>query len=830
MRRVPGLLLSFTLALAWPGQGQLAPPGTGGIAALANALRAIGANKRVLMVGAHPDDEDTALLVYLARRLGVQAAYLSLNRGEGGQNLVGSELGPELGVLRTAELLAARQIDGARQYFTRAFDFGFSKTVDETFRFWPRDSVLHDVLDVMRRFRPQVVVSVFSGTPRDGHGHHQAAGILTYQAFEILKDSSWGPVKLYRSARFDSVATLILPGGELDPITGRSYNQLALASRGRHRSQGMGQLERPGPAPIRLALWDEKGQVPDSAVFAGVDTLLPGRATYAALIDSARAALGPWHPGAIVPLLVRAHTALGTATDLVTTEQRGILDQAIASAAGIAVDGVSDDWIVVGGARLQVEATVWNTGSDTASLDDVHLSVPTGWTVEALDPPTGTLSPGALVTRRFVVTVAADAPRSRPYFLARPMHGSLYDWSGGPPEVRGLPFAPPPLELDARLGVRGASVLVSREVSYRVRDEVMGEVRKPIVVDCPFDVAVPAPVIVWPLAGPASGPRHLAISLTSRARGPARVRLVWAVPAGWPALPSDTVAFGHEGETSVVDVPLALPPLVAPGTYTLTAAARGAGPVARECDDGGGLAVIDYPHIRPEPVVRSSTIELQVADIGLPRLTAVGYVRGAADQVPEALAGVGVPIEILGADSLAKGALARYDAIVIGSRAYETDPAVVANNDRLLAYARGGGLLIVQYQQYPFVLGGFAPYRLSLARPHDRVTDETAPVTLLDSVAPLFRVPNQIGAADWKGWVQERGLYFAHDWDSTYRAMLEMHDPGDPPLSGGLLVAPVGRGTYVYTGLAFFRQLPAGVPGAYRLFANLLALKAPNVF
>jgi hypothetical protein len=218
-------------------------------------------------------------------------------------------------------------------------------------------------------------------------------------------------------------------------------------------------------------------------------------------------------------------------------------------------------------------------------------------------------------------------------------------------------------------------------------------------------------------------------------------------------------------------------------------------------------------------------VEIHVARIALPALTRVGYVRGAADRVPEALAAVGLPIEVLDADSLALGNLTRFDAIVIGSRAYETDPALVANNGRILEYARGGGLVIVEYQQYPFIQGGFAPYRLTIARPHDRVTDEAAPVTLLDPGAPVFHVPNEIGPADWQGWVQERGLYFAHEWDPAYTPLLEMHDPGEAPLRGGLLVSRVGKGTYVYTALAFFRQLPSGVTGAYRLFANLLALR-----
>jgi hypothetical protein len=239
---------------------------------------------------------------------------------------------------------------------------------------------------------------------------------------------------------------------------------------------------------------------------------------------------------------------------------------------------------------------------------------------------------------------------------------------------------------------------------------------------------------------------------------------------------------------------------------------------------GGAVRVIDYPHIRPRALRDSATATIRSAPLVPPVLQRIGYVRGAADRVPEALATFGIPIDLLSGDSLAHGNLARYDAIVVGSRAYETDPALVAHNDRLLEYVRVGGLLIVQYQQYDFIEGRFAPFPLSIARPHDRVTDENAPLTPLLPAHPVFRTPNALDATDWRGWIQERGLYFARDWDSSYVALVETHDPGQQPLRGGLLVASVGRGTYVYTGLSFFRQLPAGVPGAFRLFANLLAL------
>ncbi len=798
---------------------QLAPAGTGGVAALANTLRQLGSNKRVLMVGAHPDDEDTQLLVLLSRGWGAQAAYLSLTRGEGGQNLIGPELGPELGIIRTEELLAARELDGARQFFTRGYDFGFSKSAEETFRFWPRDSILKDVVDVIRRFRPQVIIAVFSGTPADGHGQHQVSAMIARQAFDLLRDSTGGPVKFYRSTRFDTAATTVtLPVGTLDPVLGQSYYQLAMASRSRHRSQDMGQLQRPGPATARVALVATKTpQTPETSMFAGVDTTLrmPG---YAALIDSARAALTPWRPAATLPFLIRALRSLGS----VEAEQRALLERAIAIAAGVSIDGTSDDGIVTPGERLQIEVNVWNAGDSAVRVDSVAIAAPSGWSLERPEAGAPTVAPGALQTRRFVLIVARDAERTQPYFLRRPLvnRGGLYDWSAVPPEVRGLPFEPPPVTARVRLIIAGEPVTLTREVVYRYRDQAIGEVRRPIFVTRDVDVALAPEELLWPIDATSRDPRHFTITATNRSRDPATTTVRVTVPPGWPPTAAESLSFAREDESKSVIVSVAPPTdeSLKPGTYTLRAGT-------------GWLEIIDYPHIRPRALTRPSLAQVRAARVALPGLTRLGYVRGAADRVPEALLAVGLPLELIGPDSLARGDLSRYDAIVIGSRAYETEPALVANNGRLLEYGRNGGLIIVQYQQYPFVEGGFAPYALTIARPHDRVTDENAPVTLIDSTNPVFHYPNDIGADDWRGWVQERGLYFPRTWDTTYVPVLETHDPGPPvaELNGGLLIAPLGRGTYVYTGLSFFRQLPAGVPGAYRLFVNLLGLKRRNV-
>jgi LmbE family N-acetylglucosaminyl deacetylase len=569
---VVGLLgLSLSFGAARVSQGQLSPPGTGGVAALASTLRQLGSNKRVLMIGAHPDDEDTQLLVLLSRGMGAQAAYLSLTRGEGGQNLIGPELGPELGIIRTEELLAARELDGARQFFTRAYDFGFSKSVDETFRFWPRDSILKDVVDVIRRFRPQIIIAVFSGTPADGHGHHQVSAILARQAFDLLRDSTWGPQKFYRSTRGDPSATTVsLPVGILDPILGQSYFQVASASRSRHRSQDMGQLQRPGPATSGVALVASKTSGADGSVFSSVDTTIhvPG---FGALIDSARAALTPWRPSATLPYLLRALRLVGTAD----TVQRALLERAISIAAGVTVDGTADDGIVVPSERLQIEVTVWNAGDSALRVDSVTVAAPTGWSLERLELGTPTVAPGTLLTRRFVLTVAKDAERTQPYFLRRPLtnRGGLYDWSTAPADVRGLPFEPPPVSARVRVVIGGEPVTLTREVVYRYRDQAIGEVRRPIFVTRDVDVAIAPDELLWPVDGGSREPRHFTVTVTNRARRPASVRAAVTPPAGWPPIPAESLAFTREDETKSVAVTVAPPTAdsLKAGTYDLRA-------------------------------------------------------------------------------------------------------------------------------------------------------------------------------------------------------------------------------------------------------------------
>jgi LmbE family N-acetylglucosaminyl deacetylase len=843
----------------------LTPPTAGGVEALDRALARLGTHRRLLVVGAHPDDEDTEILAYVARGLGGEAAYLSLTRGEGGQNLVGPDLGVGLGLVRSQELAAARRLDGARQYFTRAYDFGFTRSLDETFRKWPKQVLFEDAVRILRRFRPQVVVSIFNGTARDGHGQHQAAGVTAREAYRLAGDPAafpslaaegltpWSPGTLLQETGYwddKEATTVVLQTGLVEPLSGRSVYQIAMASRSLHRSQDMGQLQQPGPNHTSVG-WVEGGAGRSGTeLFSGVDTRLramaaevrdPGRReTIAKTLDGVEAEVARTRrrvstPGlaSAVPALARILSELRTARALLQDGDGGapmLLDEkialaeaALASAAEVTLDALSAREIAAPGEAFEVTASVWNAGPENVEVRSVTLESADGWRVEAEPPPAGgrAVAPGRLEEWKARATVPAAAAPTIPYFLEIPLRGDLYDWGAAPAIVRGEPFEPFPLTVVAHVVIGGETVVLAREVAYRLRDQAIGEVRRPARAVPVLEVAVAPDRLVWPIGVPE---KRLEVTLTSNAARPVSGRLEMVPPEGWPAATPTPFSLSKAGERIFLDIALRAPVGLRPGRQTVRFLAK--------LDDGGtadlGIRLIDYGYIPRTPLPERSETGISAAELRFPPIRRLGYVRGAADRVPEALSGVGLPVEILNARELETGDLSVYDAILVGSRAYETDPALARTNARLLDYARNGGLLIVQYQQYPFVQGGFAPYTLEIARPHDRVTDESAAVTVLDPASPVFTTPNRIGPDDWAGWVQERGLYFARSWAPEFTPLLSMADPGGPGQKGALLAARVGKGRYVYTGLAFFRQLPAGVPGAYRLLANLLAWKATS--
>ncbi|MGB7213015.1 MAG: PIG-L family deacetylase [Gemmatimonadales bacterium] len=825
-------------------------------------LAKLGHYKRVLMIGAHPDDEDTELLTILSRGEGAETAYLSLTRGEGGQDLIGPELGDALGILRTEELLAARRIDGSQQFFSRAYDFGFSKTIDDAWKHWPQDSILKDAVRIIRRFRPQIVVSVFSGTPRDGHGQHQVAGWAAKRAFEVAGDSTvfpelkteeglapWTPLKLYRSARFDPGAQMIsFDGGAIDPVTGKTYRQLAMAGRSLHRSQKMGQLQPIGPSTARVTLWEDRTGKGTGGFWAGVDTTLLGLpelraldprarqeverkiAVYFGQLDSLRSTSAFADPIRSADALGRAERSLaramvtGTPTEWPELDtEEGHLEVAYAVARGILVDAVASTPRVTPDGDVVVTTSGRSRPTDGVQ-DTLSLFVDGPAGVQRSSSTVSTSD--AMQVDTTVVHVDGNATLTAPYFLRKPRKGWLYDWPKSAIHDWGRPFQSAWLRAGASLGpVSGMKAATSftssvyREVTYRENDPATGEIRRPVFIVPRVSVKLTPDEVLLPLG---KGSVNFTVTLEHGAEETTSGEVHLELPDGWSKPAPRKFSLTAADQTEVVTFQVRPPQRISAGTFTVHAVAID----SKGAEYRIGTFLVDYPHIHPRQYTEPAEARVVVADLTLPPVRAIGYVRGAADHEPEALIAAGLPVVVLDSATLASGDLSRFDAIVVGPRAYEIDTTLIDHNDRLLAYAKNGGRVMVQYQQQVFFAGNYAPFPLSLDHQNDRTTDETAPVTLLAPDSPDLRSPNQIGPADWDDWIQERSLYCAHTWDAAYQPILSMADPGEAPIKGCLLEAKVGRGSWAYNALAFHRQLPGGVPGAFRLFMNLLGSRA----
>lgn len=851
------LIAVVLLSLATNAAAQLPGEDYRGVAATGLALRELATAKRVLVIAAHPDDEDTQLLSVLRLGQGADVAYLSLTRGEGGQNSIGGELGPALGVLRTGELLAARKLDRAEQFFTRAYDFGYSKTAEETLSHWPKDSILGDVVAVVRRYQPDIIVAIFTGTPSDGHGHHQVSGLLAREAFQAaadpsrfahqLRDPTLRPhraLKLFHSANFRGTPTHRLSTGDWDPLLGRSYSQVAAVSRSRHRSQDFGQAQTPGPRTTAVKL--EVSHVAAGAngsIFAGIDTTLSDKAVtareavnvvralqrYDSLIASARDRLSAYSTDAVASVLA---TALRELTDIrpairdedlafVVGKKHGVAQRALLQAAGVIIDAVSSTEMVVPGETFTLDVSVWNTGKQTVRIAALSPAVRRGWRVERTDSAVDSIAPATMVTWKYKVAVPANTPISQPYFLEKPRVGDLYAWPSSQ-SVAGLPFEPAVVQAVAIVEIGGTQAHMTVDATRRVVDPRQGELRRAVHIAPAFTVR-PDPTTAV-IASGTTQPINARVEVASNGAG-GHVVVKPELPAGWRAVPtkatltlSGTEAF-HLA-TFAITPPRGLPA----GSYTIRF-------VAAEADGRShdlAQRVIGYAHVLNRVMYEPAVLRVNALDVQLARGMRVGYVVGVDMDVPPVLEQLGISVDKLDETALAMGDLGKYDAVVIGSRAYEMRPDLIAHNARVLDYARKGGNVLVLYQQYEFARGNFAPYALTIERPHDRITDEHAPVRLLDADAPALTRPNRITERDFEAWVQERALYMPRTWAAEYTPLLEMEDPGEAPKQGAIITARLGSGHYTYTGIAFFRQIPAGVPGALRLFVNLLSLGTKN--
>jgi LmbE family N-acetylglucosaminyl deacetylase len=838
------------------------------------ALRQLNTVGSFMMATAHPDDENNALLALLAKGQGHRTALVTATRGDGGQNEIGPELFDALAVLRTEELLAAHRLDGAEQYFTRAADFGYSFSRDETFQRWGREEILGDFVRMIRHLRPDVVTAM-SPEGQGGGQHHQASAVLAREAFTAAADATrfpeqleeglrpWQARKFYFSSGFPfgfglrdrgraappppGTTTVDLAG--YDMLLGRTYAEIGSHARSMHKCQGMSpMLSLPGPASAQYRLVestvpDRDGQ--ESGVFDGVDTSIEGLARFVSgqvpesldralseLGNAARRARRGFDSGDLAATRAEVISGLGVVRELrarlgslelseeaeweiefrLALKERQF-ERAAILAHGLRLEALADDGEVTGGQQVMVSSFVANRGSDGVTVRGVSLG---GLALTSPECEAERLLAAGVYRCSVDATVPATSGSTSIHWTHVP-GSDRYAFDADVPF--GVPFRPTPFTATFDLEIGGLSIAAERSVQYRdAHDVFAGEKRTTLHVVPRLSLSMTPEITVVP-AG-TGGSRAVRVTVTNAWPGPAKGEVGLDLPMGWTAEPpTSPVRFTREDESQTV-------------RFTVTPAdgANGAHSISAFATSGGvrydsGYQSVEYPHIARRHLVRPAETTLKVIDVELPADLTVGYIVGVGDAVPQAIEQLGARLEFIDGEALAWGDLSRFDVIVTGVRAYERRADLRANNNRLLRYVEAGGTLIVQYNKFEFNAAQYGPYAAEVSR--NRVTDEDAPVRVLRADHPVFGWPNSIGPTTWADWVQERGLYFLGDRDPAYVDLVELEDSfdGNPGVKRGALVeARFGDGRWIYVGLGLWRQLPAGTTGAYQLLANLLSV------
>ena len=780
----------------------------------------------VLYVAAHPDDENTRMIAYYANEKLMRTAYLSATRGDGGQNLIGPEIREELGLIRTQELLAARRTDGGQQFFSRANDFGYSKHPDETFNIWEKDKVLADFVWVFRKFRPDVIITRFNTTPGTTHGHHTASAILAKEAFKLSGDENafpeqlnyvdtWQPKKLFwntswwffrRSGqKMDTSSLVSMNVGRYNPLLGASYTEIAARSRSMHKSQGFGSSGTRGDQIEYLKQWEGNKT---KGVFDDIDITwerIEGSKEVAFYINKAIESYDETNPSQIIPPLMAARKALEDLEDQHWVKvKRQEIDDLVTQVSGLYVSLSSNSPSYSTGDSVNIQLEVINRSDQEMMLDNVHL-------VSAINPISFNvpLLSNKPVTSEFNIKLTGANSYTNPYWLNNESKLGMYIVNDQ--ELIGKPENDPALSGVVTLDLNGEKINLNVPVVFRRTDPVDGEVVEPITIGPPIMVNISGGVLVFG----DSDSKTVDVRVIAGKRDLSGV-VTLKTPKGWKIAPEQHVfELSQKGEEQIFSFTIS-PPNAASEGYVVAEANLD------EASYSKGLTVIDYDHIPkqtlyPEAQVKVVKLELEK------RGSLIGYIDGAGDAIPENLGQIGYNVEKLAKDDVTSENLSKYDAVILGVRAFNTVRWLSYKNSELFEYVNAGGNLIIQYNtSHRLVTQEIAPYDLTLSR--DRVAVEEAPIDIIAGDHPVMTTPNKITQKDFEGWVQERGLYFPVEWSDEFTPILSSNDPGESPKQGGLLVAKYGEGYYVYSGYSWFRELPAGVPGAYRIFVNMISL------
>lgn len=784
-------------------------------------LQTLGA---VLYVAAHPDDENTGLIGYLSQGAMLETAYLSVTRGDGGQNLVGPEMRERLGIIRTQELLQARAVDGSSQFFTRANDFGYSKTAEETLKIWDKERVLSDMVWTIRKFRPDVMITRFPPDSRAGHGHHTSSAILATEAFEAAGDpnrypehldrvSVWQPKSLYwnthwwfyGSRDFDKTGLVEVKVGEYNPLLGKSFTEIAAESRSMHKSQGFGSTGSRGESSDYLKY--VAGDSITGGLMDGIDITwnrVEGGKEIGDLIAAAYASFNPSDPSTIVPDLMKAYVLMDKIRDepWVNRKKKDLLD-IISSSMGLFMEITTNDYSISPGDSLTLKVEVINRSEIPVKLLSFNEEASTAEGEKEL------LKFNQPFNIEFGILIPEDYPISQPYWLTS--QGSQGMFKVENPDMIGRPENPAAYSYNLALEINGIPVSYNVEAVYKRNDPVDGEVYRPFVVSPPVFINPEENLLVFANEEPKT------VNVVVKAgRKETKGTVEVLVPEGWktePSIVNFNLSLKYEEQNFSIKV------------YPPKGQQEGELQFVAKIDNKEytqSLVTIEYDHIPTQMLYPEATLDIVKIDLEK-KGERIGYIMGAGDDIPASLEQIGYKVDLLENGDITLNNLKTYDAVILGVRAYNTVDRMVFDHPILMEYVWGGGNLIVQYNtNFRLKTEEFSPYPIKLGR--DRVSDETAAVRILNSKHPLMKSPNKITEKDFRNWVQERGLYFPASWSEEYEAILSSNDPGEEARDGGLLVAQYGKGYYMYTGYSWFRELPAGVPGAYRIFTNMISI------